>query len=75
MSKPNFPFYAVIENEYVIDCAFPKDNNNIVSPVTKHIYTNNKDVLLVPMTEENSPAYIGMKYKDNKFYYEGETNV
>jgi hypothetical protein len=74
MSKPTFPFYAVIENEYVIDCAFEKDND-MVSPVTKHIYTNNKNILLISMTEENSPAYIGMRYKDNKFYYEGETNV
>ena len=74
MSKPDFPFYAVVKNEYVVDCAFEK-NNDIVSPVTKHIYTNDKDILLIPMTEENSPVYSGMKFKDNKFYYEGETNV
>jgi hypothetical protein len=68
---PDFPFFAVVENDIVIGCGFYNADNKIQDPVKKTIYDSN-DLTFVPMTLENSPASIGMKYDtiNNKFYME-----
>jgi hypothetical protein len=72
MDMPDFAMYAVLENNTVIDCGF--DANGIIqSPLTQKLYDNNYQ--FIAMTIENSPAEIGMKYKENKFYFEGEINA
>lgn len=73
MKTPSYPMFAVMRNNYVIDCAF-EDGEQVVSPLTKTIYKLDEDYKLIKMTVYNSPAEIGMKYDGNKFYFEGVTN-
>jgi len=73
MTLPDNILYAVLNNDIVIDCGFG-DTNNVVSPLSQQTYLSN-DYQFVLMTMDNSPAEIGMKYKNNKFYFEGETNA
>jgi hypothetical protein len=68
---PDFPFFAVIKDNTVIGCGIHNAENKIQDPVQKIIYDDN-DLTFVPMTLENSPTSIGMKYDtiNNKFYME-----
>jgi hypothetical protein len=67
MILSNNIFYAVLDNNIVIDCGFG-DANNVVSPLSQQSYSNN-DYEFVLMTIENSPAEIGMVYFNNKFLF------
>ena len=73
MTLPDNILYAVIESDIVVDCGFG-DASKIVSPLSQRTYSSN-DYQFVLMTMDNSPAQVGMKYKNNKFYFEGETNA
>jgi len=68
---PDFPFFAVIKDNTVIGCGIHNADNKIQDPIQKTVY-DNSDLIFVPMTLENSPASIGMKYDtiNNKFYME-----
>lgn len=70
MDKPDFPMYAIVYNQIVIDCGF--GDEVIQSPLTKKTYIKNNNYQFVAMTTENSPAGVGMRYDGNKFYFEGE---
>jgi hypothetical protein len=52
--------WAILENEIVIGC-IPPD-----API-EDVQEISKTHLLVLMTEENSPAWAGAKYKNGKF--------
>lgn len=67
MTLPDNIFYAVLNNNIVVDCGFG-DADNVVSPLSQQSYSSN-DYEFVLMTIENSPAEIGMVYFDNKFLF------
>lgn len=66
---PDCIMYAIVSNSIVIDCAIEIDNQ-IVSPLTKKTYIKDNNFQFVQMTLENSPAEVGMLYKNNKFIKE-----
>ena len=68
---PDFPFFAIIKDNTVIGCGIYNADNKIQDPIQKTVY-DDSNLTFVPMTLENSPTSIGMKYDtiNNKFYME-----
>lgn len=70
---PDFPFFAVVKDNTVIGCGLHNADSKIQDPIQKTVYDED-GLVFVPMTLENSPTFIGMKYDyiNNKFYTEEE---
>jgi hypothetical protein len=67
---PDFPMFAIIDAEkYVVGYGFG-NLEQVKSMVDNKIYEKNNGFDFIEMTIENGMASAGMKYKDNKFYYE-----
>jgi hypothetical protein len=75
MDKPDFPMYAVLKENVVIDCGFG-NTETVYSANTamKEPYQKSDGFYFVEMTLENSPASFGMTYDGSKFYFKGENN-
>lgn len=69
---PDFPMFAILDrNKYVVGCGFG-NLEEVQSVIDNRIYRKNDGFDFVQMTIENGTASAGMKYENNKFYYEYE---
>lgn len=70
MTLPDFPMFAILDsNRYVVSCGFGT-LEQVQSIIDDKIYEKNNGFEFIQMTIENGIAGVGMKYKDNEFYYE-----
>lgn len=61
---PSSKMFAVLKDNIVIDCGFG-DVNEVTSPLTTKIY-DNKNYILIEVTEKNSPFFMGSIYTERE---------
>lgn len=71
---PNFIMYAIVYNEYVIDCGFG-NNEECKAAMSDKVYSSKDGYTFIPMTLDNSPAAIGMFYNGNTFEWRNNANI
>ena len=62
--------FAILDsNKYVVGCGFG-NLEQVESIIDNKIYEKNNVFEFIQMTIEIGTASVGMKYKNNQFYYE-----
>jgi hypothetical protein len=64
MTKPNYPLFAVVHNNVVIDCGWKYEDKIISARNQNIIYEKENNYIFIEVTENNSPFYIGQEYKE-----------
>lgn len=58
---PSYNMYAIVDNKIVIDCGIGENENNLFSPITQKIYSNNTEYKYIKCTQISGTFYIGQE--------------